>query len=99
METLNTDIKCYLKNSLNKGENQKLKIEESDLENLYHVNISPGGHSSQENLKKKYFGQLSKQEMRNFHERYKEDFLLNGYKIESFFSYAHDFDDSTEYRK
>ena len=99
METLDVDIKCYLKNTINKDSKVKRDIDESDLENLYHVNISPGGHSSQENLKRKYFGQLSKEEMRNFYERYKEDFLLNGYRIESFFSYAHDFDDSAEYRK
>ena len=99
METLDTDIKCFLDNTSSKDQKEKLDIEESDFQNLYHVNISPGGHSSQEKLKRKYFGQLSKEEMRNFYERYKEDFLLNGYKIDSFFSYAHDFDDSAECRK
>ena len=97
METLDRDIDCFLRNKKNEnGKEKQDLIEDSDLENLYHVNISPGGHSSQESLRKKYFGQLSKIEMRNFYERYKEDFMLNGYRIESFFSYAYDFDDATE---
>ena len=93
METLHKDIRCYLKNTSDNNANKIIDIDESDLEKLYHVNISPGGHSSQEKIKQKYFGQLSIKEMKNFFDRYKEDFILHGYKIESFFPYAIDFDD------
>ena len=92
METLDTDILCYLQNNnLNIPQvRPNLDIDKSDLENIYHVNRSPNGHSSGEGIKQKYFGQLSKQLMRKFYERYKEDFLLHGYKIETFYSYASD---------
>ena len=99
METLHKDIRCYLKNTSDNNSNKikmNIDIDESDLEKLYHVNISPGGHSSQEKIRQKYFGQLSRKEMESFFDRYKEDFILHGYKIESFFPYAHDFDDVVE---
>ena len=66
METLDTDISCYLKNKkpdTYEG-NTDLDVQDSDLDNLYHVNISLGGHSSQEKFKEKYFGQLSKEVMK-----------------------------------
>ena len=96
METLHKDIRCYLKNNSDNNANKikkNIDIDESDLEKFYHVNQSPGGHSSQEKIRHKYFGQLSKNVMKNFFDRYKEDFILHGYKIESFFPYASDFDD------
>ena len=93
METLYEDISCYLRPP---GLDLKsIKLDESDLENFYNVNISPGGHSSTEKFRKKYFGQLSKKEMILFYERYKIDFLLHGYRIESFFPYASDFDNDS----
>ena len=92
METIDEDISCYLET---KGR-INLDLDKSDLENFFHVNKSPDGHSSKEKIKKKYFGQLSKKLMQNFYDRYKEDFLLHGYKIESYFSYATDIDDNLD---
>lgn len=99
METLKNDIGCYLDNNGSTGAphgTRDLNLEESDFNNLLHVNQSPDGHSSEGEIRQKYLGQLSKPLMKKVYERYKEDFLLHGYKIESFFPYARVPEDSEE---
>jgi len=96
METLEEDIFCFLKGDIGKKANdlhgrrrkKELALEESDLKRFYNVNQSPKGHSSEEKIRQGYFGQLSKELMTKVYERYKEDFLLHGYQIDSFFQYA-----------
>ena len=90
METLEADIICYLDHNNTDTFQQRvsLNLDGSDFENLLHVNQSPKGHSSGKYIRQKYFGQLPKQLMKMVYERYKEDFLLHGYKIDSFYSYA-----------
>ena len=90
METLEADILCYLDPNNPEALQRKitLNLDQSDEENLLHVNQSPNGHSSDKYIRQKYFSQLSKGLMKKVYERYKEDFLLHGYEIDSFFSYA-----------
>ena len=63
---------------------------ESDYKNLYRVNVSPKGHSSGESVKQKYLGQLSREDMEQFYERYKIDFELHGYDLKDYYKYASD---------
>ena len=52
--------------------------------------MGPKGHSSKKELQEKYFGELTKDQMDKVFSLYKLDYLLYGYRPDTFYKFAKD---------
>ena len=66
------------------------QLEEDDFRRMYNVNQGPSGHSSNEDLKVAYYGQLTKAQMDRVYQFFMPDYLLFGYEKDTFYNYAKD---------
>ena len=66
------------------------QLEEDDYARMYNVNQGPSGHSSNEDLKVTYYGQLTKAQMDRVYQFFMPDYLLFGYEKDTFYNYAKD---------
>ena len=63
-------------------------IRDEDYGFLHHVNQSPDGPSSQRRKRELYYGQLTRELMMKVYQRYLPDYLIYGYKPDTFFQFA-----------